>query len=128
MKQISRRNLTAIELSTAAGRHLPSPSPREARTGRGLGRGVSEFGVQPSSPRPSPPLVGGEGDVRSSLRGLNSTGVLRASQGERKPHSGDRDIFGTSSQPAAYRQNACPALRPRPLRNTCSRSENSYAA
>src|SRR5947207_12825102 len=75
MKQISRRNLTAIELSTAAGRHLPSPSPREARTGRGLGRGVSEVGQQPSSPRPSPPLVGGEGEVESLRRGLNSTAI-----------------------------------------------------
>ena len=30
---------TAIELSIAAGRQLPSPSPREVRTRRGLGRG-----------------------------------------------------------------------------------------
>src|SRR5213596_1423422 len=52
---------TAIELSTA-GRHRSSPSPRDARTGRGLGRGVSDLCRQPSSPRPSPPWVGGEGD------------------------------------------------------------------
>src|SRR5439155_11675840 len=45
---------SALELSSAAGRHLSSPSPREARTGRGLGRGVSELGKQPSSTRPSP--------------------------------------------------------------------------
>src|SRR5439155_11480591 len=43
--------------ATAAGRNRSSPSPHEARTGRGLGRGVSELGQQPSSPRPSPPLV-----------------------------------------------------------------------
>src|SRR5213594_424587 len=48
---------TAIELSNPAGRNRSSPSPHEARTGRGLGRGVSELGQQPSSPRPSPPLV-----------------------------------------------------------------------
>ena len=39
--------------ATAAGRNRSSPSPHEARTGRG----VSELGQQPSSPRPSPPLV-----------------------------------------------------------------------
>src|SRR5882724_11203960 len=66
---------TAVELSTAAGRHRSSPSPREARTGRGLGRGVSELGQKPSSPRPSPPLLGGEGDVGPSRRGLNSMAV-----------------------------------------------------
>src|SRR5438046_7054848 len=68
-------NPTAIVSSTAARRHLSSPSPRsprEARTGRGLGRGVSELGQQSSSPRPSPPLVGGEGDLGSSRRRLNS--------------------------------------------------------
>src|SRR5882724_5822826 len=63
---------TAIELSTASGKHQSSPSPREARTGRGLGRGVSELAQSPSSPRPSPPFVGGEGDVRSSPREPNS--------------------------------------------------------
>src|SRR5207245_833679 len=59
--------------------HISSPSPREARTGRGLG--VPELGQQPSSPRlrgrshfgtakarSSPPLVGGEGDNGSSRR------------------------------------------------------------
>src|SRR2546427_11170431 len=61
--------------ATAAGSHRSSPSPREARTGRGLGRGVSELGQQPSSPRPSPPLLGGEGDVGSSRRRLNSKAV-----------------------------------------------------
>src|SRR5213595_4101232 len=66
---------TAIELNTTAGRHRSSPSPREARTGRGLGRGDFELGQKPSSPRPSPPLLGGEGDVRSSLRWLNSMAV-----------------------------------------------------
>ena len=53
----SHRSPTAIGLSTAAGSHQSSPSPREARTGRGLGRGVSKLGQQPSSPRPSPSLV-----------------------------------------------------------------------
>src|SRR5205814_10174314 len=40
-----------------------------------MGRGVSELGQQPSSPRPSPPLVGGEGEVRSNGRRLNSIAV-----------------------------------------------------
>ena len=66
---------TAIELSTTAGRHRSSPSPREARTGRGLGRG-SDFGQRPSSPQPSPPVVGGEGDFRSSRQGLHSRAVV----------------------------------------------------
>jgi len=52
---------SGLELSSAARRHPSSPSPREARTGRGLGRGVSELGQQPSSSRPSPPSDGGEG-------------------------------------------------------------------
>src|SRR2546425_9630138 len=59
-------NAAARRAPTAAGRNLCSPSPREERTGRG----VSELGQQPSSPRlrgrshfgaakarPSPPLV-----------------------------------------------------------------------
>ena len=79
-----------FELSSAVRRHRSSPSPREARTGRGLGRGVSELGQQASSPRPSPPWVGGEGEVTAgSLRSEpNSTAVLpvplptRASRGE----------------------------------------------
>src|SRR6266446_789486 len=61
---------TGIEFSAATGRDRSSPSPREARTGRGLGRGVSELGKEPSSPRPSPPLVGGEGDAGSSRRSV----------------------------------------------------------
>ena len=73
---------------------VQAPSPREARTGRRLGRGVSELGQQPSSPRPSPPLVGGEGEVESLRRGLNSMAVpgpLPASQGEgvQRPSSGE---------------------------------------
>src|SRR6266567_7515895 len=62
--------VTVFESNTATGRHRYSPSPREARTGRG----VSVLRQQPSSPQPSPPLLGGEGEVNagSSRRGLNS--------------------------------------------------------
>ena len=56
---------TAIELGTAASTQSSSPSPREARTGRG----ASELGQHPSSPRHSPPFVGGEGDGFESASG-----------------------------------------------------------
>jgi hypothetical protein len=54
---------SATESGTAAVRHPTSPSPREARTGRG----DFEPSQQPSSPRPSPPLVGGEGEADVDL-------------------------------------------------------------
>ena len=59
---------TAAESSTAAARHRSSPSPREARTGRGLGRGDSELGQQPPPAWPKP-LRRGEGPALSSLGG-----------------------------------------------------------
>ncbi len=40
---------------------MSSPSPRDAGTGRGLGRGAISENVRASSPRPSPPAEGGEG-------------------------------------------------------------------
>src|SRR5439155_1728641 len=46
---------TDIELSTAAGSRLSSPSPREARTGRGVsdrGEGVPSVAVAPRRQRP----------------------------------------------------------------------------
>src|SRR6266568_5236683 len=68
-----RPGATLFESNTAPGRHRYSPSPREARTGRG----VSELRQQPSSPLPSPPLVGGEGEftIGSSRRKLDSIAV-----------------------------------------------------
>jgi rRNA maturation RNase YbeY len=64
---------TATESSTADGSHRISPSPREARTGRG----VSDLGQRPSSPRPSPPWVGGEGDVEPLGRLAATAGALK---------------------------------------------------
>src|SRR5437867_11158296 len=43
-----------------------TPSPREERTGRGSGRGEFQE-KRPSSPRPSPPSAGGEGEEPSAL-------------------------------------------------------------
>ena len=48
-----------------------APSPREARAGRGLGRGgsiKSRSLIRASSPRPSPPSDGGEGVVAATPR------------------------------------------------------------
>src|SRR5205814_335471 len=61
--------------STAAGGHRSSPSSREARTGRGLGRGVSDSSKQPSSARPPPPSAGGEGEGGSSRAPSPEDGV-----------------------------------------------------
>jgi rRNA maturation RNase YbeY len=72
---------TAIESNTAAASHRFSPSPREERTGRGLGRGVSDMGRRPSSPRPSPPWVGGEGEVGFSRRRSAVTGAEQGATG-----------------------------------------------
>src|ERR1035441_970737 len=60
---------TAIELRNDSQSAIPSPSPR--RTGKGLGRGVSLVLARPSSPRPSPPLAGGEGEAAASCAGTS---------------------------------------------------------
>src|SRR5947207_1179971 len=78
-----------------------SPSPREARVGRGLGSGASDE-KRPSSPRPcpgtssphpSPPSDGGEGARRAGEEGLpvpgrnarTNSGGFSALRGTRKP-------------------------------------------
>jgi len=57
-----------------------SPSPREARAGRGPGRGAAELGTfeqSTSSPQPSPPSDGGEG-VKSDWRTAESVPADRS--------------------------------------------------
>ena len=77
---------TAIELRNDRQSTVPSPSPR--RTGRGLGRGVSLVLARPSSPRPSPPLAGGEGVAAASCAGTSL--IQRQCSPTLSPPNGER--------------------------------------